>query len=59
MIQQICLTRRKKQEGPLDFNQPLELIVNARDYRRFEKLIEILFDKESVERIRKLKAQMA
>lgn len=58
MIQQICLTRHKKQEGWLDFNQPLELIVNARDYRKFEKLIAILFDTESVERIKKIKAQL-
>ena len=55
MIQQICLSRNRVKEQP-DFNMPLELLINAADYQAFEKEIRLLFDRESVERIKKAKA---
>ena len=52
MIQQICLTTSRARNLP-DFDEPLELVMNPKDRGRFKKIIELLFDKESVQRIMK------
>ena len=58
MIQQICLSSTKSHEH-VNFDEPIELMINAKDYNKFEKIISLLFDEESVRRIKKIKAEMS
>ena len=54
MIQQICLSRMKAHYH-VDFDQPIELVIKAKDCVKFEKAIRVLFDLESIRRIKKAK----
>ena len=52
MIQQICLNRVTP-HSHVDFDKPMELFINAQDYAKFEKAITVLFDEDSIKRIKK------
>lgn len=63
MIQQIYLSKSSGREqlqrcfgrGTPDFDKPMELLMNVEDYPQFEKTIRLLFDKKSVEAIKRSK----
>ena len=57
MIQQICISNRKALLRPV-FDQPMELVIKAEDLANFEKEIRLLFDKESVLRIKRASSQL-
>jgi hypothetical protein len=57
MIQQVCLSEAKA-KIEVNFDEPIELVFNVKDYNKFEKIITVLFDQESVERIRKVKSRL-
>jgi hypothetical protein len=54
MIQQIYLTQRSSKVLP-DLDQPMELLIDPKDLEKFHKIIEVLFDQDSVRRIMKLR----
>ena len=54
MIQHVRLNRQKQEGmGGVDWQEPMELIINADDYKRFKKTIKTLFDCDSVKLIKK------
>ena len=52
MIQQITL-RQNNTEFSVDVNKPIELVMSTKDILKHQKIIEVLFDQDSVERIMK------
>ncbi|MBF0489941.1 MAG: hypothetical protein HQL15_04910 [Candidatus Omnitrophica bacterium] len=57
MIQQICLSRNKTQYE-VNLDQPIELVIKVEDYARFKDIIKLLFDKDSIKRIKKVKSAL-